>query len=83
MEVSIKQHSDNQLARFTASLKQYMTSTDACLIELSEIRQQGNPPPPPPADITAIMKTLCHNVPRFDGKGVEDWIYKINKLFTL
>lgn len=81
MEASFKQHFDNQLACFTASLEQYMTSTDARLIELSEIRQQGNPPPP--ADITAVMKTLRLNVPRFNGKGVEDWIFKINKLFNL
>ena len=42
LEVSFKQHSDNNVARFTASLEQYMTSTDARLIELSEIRQQGS-----------------------------------------
>jgi len=82
MEENFKQHSDNQWALFTASLEQYMISTNARLIELSE-NNNRRPPPPPPTHITAVMKTLHLNVPRFDGKVVEDWIYKINKLFTL
>ncbi|KAK2368526.1 hypothetical protein QL285_081714 [Trifolium repens] len=85
MEESFKQNYDSQQARFTASLIQYMASTDARLI--TELTKNNNRrlsnQPLPSSDITAVMKTLCLDVPHFDEKGVEDWIYKINKLFTL
>ncbi|MCI57206.1 hypothetical protein A2U01_0078457, partial [Trifolium medium] len=69
-------------------LEQYMAATYARLRELSladQNRASSHTPPPQPtssSDFTTFLKTLWINVPRFDGTGVEDWIYKINKLFT-
>ncbi|MCI80362.1 hypothetical protein A2U01_0101633, partial [Trifolium medium] len=70
-------------------MEQYMAATDARLRELSladQNRAFSHTPPPQPnssPDVTTFLKTLRINVPRFDDTGVEDWIYKINKLFTL
>lgn len=37
----------------------------------------------PPMDLHSILKTLRVDVPCFDGSNVDDWLYKINKFFTL
>lgn len=34
-------------------------------------------------DLNVILRTLRVDVPRFDGKEVENWIYKIDKFFTI
>ena len=34
-------------------------------------------------EVNAIMKIMRVKVARFDGVGVEDWIYKITKFFDL
>ena len=34
-------------------------------------------------ELHTLIKTLRVKVPQFDGLNVDDWIYKINKFFTI
>lgn len=92
MEINFKQHAEGQLAKFTSLLEQYMESTEARLAKLThkgekvEGSKNGGPTDNhvhDPTNLYSILKTLRVNVPRFDGSEVEEWIYKIDKFFTL
>ena len=37
----------------------------------------------PPMDMNSLLKTLRVDVPRFDCSNVNNWIYRINKIFSL
>ncbi|EXC16225.1 hypothetical protein L484_024397 [Morus notabilis] len=107
MEVSFKQHSDEQLAKFSSLLEQHMTITDQRLSQLA----QPQPSPGSTMEVTAgqtyakaddstykghrldydlqhpdmnsLLKTLRLDVPQFNGTNVVNWVYKIEKFFSL
>lgn len=92
LELSFKQHADGQLAKFTALLEQYMLNTETRLAKLTaeSVKGEENSNGGPtgglindPSNLHPILKTLRINVPRFDGNDVEEWIFKIDKFFSL
>ncbi|XP_024024277.1 uncharacterized protein LOC112092413 [Morus notabilis] len=79
METSFKQYSDDQLGKFSALLEQHMRRATDNFQEVGGEGQEESFG----ADLNFILKTLRVDVPRFDGANVEDWIYKIEKFFSL
>ena len=51
--------------------------------ESSQIGEERTDPVLPPVDMSSLLKTLRVDVPRFDDSNVDNWIYRINKFFSL
>lgn len=89
LEASFKKHADGQLEKFTSLLEKYMENTEARLAKFTLKAEDGAEDKTgggyvaDHTNIYSILKTLRVNVPRFDGNDVEEWIYKIDKFFSL
>ncbi|XP_062109432.1 uncharacterized protein LOC133820560 [Humulus lupulus] len=97
LDLKWEQRAESQLENFKLMLEQHTAKTEEKFTHLSQSSSPAtgregsterggggrSESESDVRDVNTILKTMRVKIPRFDGTAVDDWIYKINKLFDL